>query len=140
MRKNIISNKKISRIVENCIKKVITESLSQSVYHFTSVFSLLKILNENEMFCQAAKVGFGADDMNNKYDFYISFTRAKSSQEGFGHTSTRIGSIARIEFDGDKLNKNFHGKPVNYWGGSDSLNNKFSYTFKSIRWHSILTD
>ena len=131
MRKNIISNKKISRIVENCIKKVIPESLSQSVYHFTSVFSLLKILNENEMFCQAAKVGFGADDMNNKYDFYISFTRAKSSQEGFGYTSTRIGSIARIEFDGDKLNKNFHGKPVNYWGDSDSLNNKFSYMKKA---------
>ena len=77
------------------------------------------------MFCQSAKVGSGADDLSSKYDFYISFTRSKSSQEGFGYTSTR-STIARIEFDGDKLSNNFSGKPVNYWG-SGELTNRHIY-------------
>lgn len=61
------------------------------------------------MFCQSGKVGNGADNMSGKYDFYISLTRTRSSHEGFGYTSSRRGAVARIEFDGDKLNRNFHG-------------------------------
>lgn len=121
----MISKNKFRRIIEESIQKVLNESLSRSIYHFTSIFALLNILNKNEMFCQSAKVGSGADDLSSKYDFYISFTRSKSSQEGFGYTSTR-STIARIEFDGDKLSNNFSGKPVNYWG-SGELTNKFSY-------------
>ena len=108
---------------------IIKEALSSNVYHFTGIFAALKILSTNEMFCQSAKVGGGSDDVSDKYDFYISTTRTKSSQEGFGYSSSR-GAIARIEFDGDKLNHNFHGEPINYWGGSDALSNKFSYMKK----------
>lgn len=79
----MISNNKFRRIIEESIQKVLSESLSRSIYHFTSIFALLNILNKNEMFCQSAKVGSGADDLSSKYDFYISFTRSKSSQEGF---------------------------------------------------------
>ena len=61
-----------------------------------------------------------------KYDFYISLTRTRSSHEGFGYASSRSVAVARIEFDGDKLNRNFHGEAVNYWGSGD-LNNKFKY-------------
>lgn len=105
---------------------LLRESLSSLVYHFTSIGSVFNILETNEMFCQSAKVGGGADDYSEKYDFYISLTRTKSSQEGFGYNSSK-GSCARIEFDGDKLNHNFHGEPINYWGGGEGLLNKFSY-------------
>lgn len=122
----IINDRDISSIVRSCIRKVLNESLSRSVYHFTSIFSALNILETNEMFCQSGKVGNGADNMSGKYDFYISLTRTRSSHEGFGYASSRMGAVARIEFDGDKLNRNFHGEAVNYWGSGD-LNNKFTY-------------
>ena len=122
----IINERDISSIVRSCIRKVLNESLSRSVYHFTSIFSALSILETNEMFCQSGKVGNGADNMSGKYDFYISLTRTRSSHEGFGYASSRRGAVARIEFDGDKLNRNFHGEAVNYWGSGD-LNNKFTY-------------
>lgn len=122
----IINERDISSIVRSCIRKVLNESLSRSVYHFTSIFSALNILETNEMFCQSGKVGSGADDMSGKYDFYISLTRTRSSHEGFGYTSSRGVAVARIEFDGDKLNRNFHGEAVNYWGSGD-LSNKFKY-------------
>ena len=122
----IINDRDISSIVRSCIRKVLNESLSRSVYHFTSIFSALNILETNEMFCQSGKVGSGADNMSGKYDFYISLTRTRSSHEGFGYASSRRVAVARIEFDGDKLNRNFHGEAVNYWGSGD-LNNKFKY-------------
>lgn len=122
----IINERDISSIVRSCIRKVLNESLSRSVYHFTSIFSALNILETNEMFCQSGKVGSGADNMSGKYDFYISLTRTRSSHEGFGYASSRRVAVARIEFDGDKLNRNFHGEAVNYWGSGD-LNNKFKY-------------
>lgn len=68
----------------------------------------------------------GADDYSDKYKFYVSFTRVKSPKEGFGYNSYRRKSFARIEFDGDKLNNNFSGRPVDYWN-SDALTNKRKY-------------
>lgn len=105
---------------------LLKESLSSNVYHFTNISSAYKIIKDNEMFCQNQFVGNGADSYSNKYGFYISLTRTKSSQEGFGYHASR-GSVARIEFDGDKLNQNFHGEAINYWGGGEGLLNKFEY-------------
>ena len=67
-----------------------------------------------------------ADDYSDKYKFYVSFTRVKSPKEGFGYNSYKRKSFARIEFDGDKLNNNFNGRPVDYWN-NDSLTNKRKY-------------
>ena len=77
------------------------------------------------MFCQSS-LATGADDYSDKYKFYVSFTRVKSPKEGFGYNSYRRKSFARIEFDGDELNNNFSGRPVDYWN-SDSLTNKRKY-------------
>ena len=114
--KNIILNE--SQI------KLLAESLSSKVYHFTSAKSLFKILKNNEMFCQSA-LGGTADDLHDKYKFYISFSRTRNAKEGFGSNYAKNGS-ARIELDGNKLNHNFKGGPVNYWGASE-LNNKWKY-------------
>ena len=77
------------------------------------------------MFCQSS-LATSADDYSDKYKFYISFTRVKSPKEGFGYNLYKSSSFARIEFDGDKLNNNFSGRPVDYWN-SDALSGKRKY-------------
>lgn len=118
---NILNN----LIKESLDKFLMKEALSSKVYHFTSIKSAFNILKSNEMFCQSS-LATAADDYSDKYKFYVSFTRVKSPKEGFGYNSYRRKSFARIEFDGDKLNNNFNGRPVDYWN-SDSLTNKRKY-------------
>lgn len=118
---NILNN----LIKESLDKFLMKEALSSKVYHFTSIKSVFNILKTNEMFCQSS-LATSADDYSDKYKFYVSFTRVKSPKEGFGYNSYRSSSFARIEFDGDKLNNNFSGRPVDYWN-SESLTNKRKY-------------
>ena len=118
---NILNN----LIKESLDKFLMKEALSSKVYHFTSIKSVFNILKTNEMFCQSS-LATSADDYSDKYKFYISFTRVKSPKEGFGYNSYKSSSFARIEFDGDKLNNNFSGRPVDYWN-NDSLTNKRKY-------------
>lgn len=118
---NILNN----LIKESLDKFLMKEALSSKVYHFTSIKSAFNILKTNEMFCQSS-LATSADDYSDKYKFYVSFTRVKSPKEGFGYNSYRSSSFARIEFDGDKLNNNFSGRPVDYWN-NDSLTNKRKY-------------
>ena len=118
---NILNN----LIKESLDKFLIKEALSSKVYHFTSIKSAFNILKTNEMFCQSS-LATSADDYSDKYKFYVSFTRVKSPKEGFGYNSYKRKSFARIEFDGDKLNNNFNGRPVDYWN-NDSLTNKRKY-------------
>lgn len=112
-------------IKESLDKFLMKEALSSKVYHFTSIKSAFNILKTNEMFCQSS-LATSADDYSDKYKFYVSFTRVKSPKEGFGYNSYKRKSFARIEFDGDKLNNNFNGRPVDYWN-NDSLTNKRKY-------------
>ena len=118
---NILNN----LIKESLDKFLMKEALSSKVYHFTSIKSAFNILKTNEMFCQSS-LATAADDYSDKYKFYVSFTRVKSPKEGFGYNSYRRKSFARIEFDGDELNNNFSGRPVDYWN-SDALTNKRKY-------------
>lgn len=118
---NILNN----LIKESLDKFLMKEALSSKVYHFTSIKSAFNILKTNEMFCQSS-LATRADDYSDKHKFYVSFTRVKSPKEGFGYNSYRRKSFARIEFDGDKLNNNFSGRPVDYWN-SESLTNKRKY-------------
>ena len=118
---NILNN----LIKESLDKFLMKEALSSKVYHFTSIKSAFNILKTNEMFCQSS-LATSADDYSDKYKFYVSFTRVKSPKEGFGYNSYKRKSFARIEFDGDKLNNNFSGRPVDYWN-CDSLTNKRKY-------------
>lgn len=118
---NILNN----LIKESLDKFLMKEALSSKVYHFTSIKSVFNILKTNEMFCQSS-LATSSDDYSDKYKFYVSFTRVKSPKEGFGYNSYKSSSFARIEFDGDKLNNNFSGRPVDYWN-NDSLTNKRKY-------------
>ena len=50
----------------------------------------------------------------------------QSNTAGFGSNLYQSSSFARIQFDGDKLNNNFSGRPVDYWN-SDALSGKRKY-------------
>ena len=116
-----IRENQLRRIFENVSR--LDESLSERIFHFTTLKSGYNILKTNEMFCQSAFAGYGADDYSKGKKFYISFSRNKSPYEGFGSNKA---SCVRFEFDGKLLNQSFEGHPINYWGAS-YLNNKYSY-------------
>ena len=97
-------------------KSRLTESLSSKLYHWTSISAAWEILSKDELFCQSAYAGGGADNYSQKYKFYVSFTRTKSPAESFGYQASKR-DIARIEFDGDALSTQFAGSPINYWNG-----------------------
>lgn len=120
----------LERLVVESIGKILNESLSRKIYHFTSIKSAFDIVKSNEMFCQSALAG-SSDNLDKRYKFYISFTRSKSPLEGFGYNSSRGMSTARIEFDGEILSNNFRGKAVNYWN-SDVLMNKHNYMKRAL--------
>lgn len=117
-------------VMESIGKILIAEALSSKIYHFTTIKSAFDIVKSNEMFCQSALAG-SADNLDERYKFYISFTRSKSPLEGFGYGRSRCMSTARIEFDGEKLSHNFRGKAVNYWN-SDVLMNKHNYMKRAL--------
>lgn len=104
--------------------KILKEALSSKLYHWTAISVAWEILSKDELFCQSAYAGSGADNYSKKYKFYVCFTRTKSPAESFGYQASRR-DIARIEFDGDALNSLFPGSPVNYWNG---MTDKYYYT------------
>lgn len=116
-------NKKII-LGEQQLLRLINEALSSTLFHWTSIAAAYKIFTSNRLFCQSALAGGGADNMSQKYKFYVSMARNKTNQEGFA--TTYSNNAARIEFNGDALNQNFAGHPVNYWG-ADELYNKWTY-------------
>ena len=120
LRKNYI----IPNLLRESLRNVLNESLSRTVYHFTSIESAYRILKDNVMFCQSSYAGNMADDSNDKYKFYVSFARNKNVSEGFASNYNKCG--ARIEFDGEMLSQNYKGGAYNYWGGG-ALNNKYRY-------------
>ena len=115
-----IRENQLRRIFENVSR--LDESLSERIFHFTTLKSGYNILKTNEMFCQSAFAGYGHDNFSRNKKFYISFSRNKSPYEGFGSTKNYV----RFEFDGKLLNQNFEGHPVNFWGAG-YLNNKYTY-------------
>ena len=115
-----IRENQLRRIFENVSR--LDESLSERIFHFTSLKSGYNILKTNEMFCQSAFAGYGNDNFSGNKKFYISFSRNKSPYEGFGSTKKYV----RFEFDGKLLNQNFEGHPVNYFM-DNGLNNKYRY-------------
>jgi len=97
------------------IKNILKEALSSIVYHFTSLTNFYEIAKHNEILLSSSI----AKDAESKYDkgtFFLSLTRQKNSD--LGYTAGWNDNFVRIEFDGDKLNQNFKGEPMNYWGAS----------------------
>ena len=75
------------------LKDILIERVSSIVYHITSFPAAVKILKSDEMHSRTG---------------YISFTR---SLHGRYHKNNKIIGVI-FEFDGDKLNQKYKGKPI----------------------------
>lgn len=90
---------------------ILERHFSDLIYHFTALFNLPKIL-EDDMLTYSY-------DAYGDSDYSVSLTTTKSSQFGFPYFNfARIGnrvSFARITLDGRKLNYNHTGKRYQYY-------------------------
>jgi hypothetical protein len=90
----------------------VSSSISDILYHYTSLSAATKILQENRF---ALTFVSGSDDTHkpgNKY-YYLSTTRSKI---GSYHISSAENYGVLLKLDGVKLRSNYIGNPVDYWG------------------------
>jgi hypothetical protein len=113
------------------ITEILMERLSSILYHSTDLSSVLNIL-KNDEFRLTTDISSPSDSSLRKNDktYYMSFSRSKTGE--YHYPVGWIGTMLVI--DGDKLNANYSGKAVNYWGKDfnkdemeDRLYNKSGY-------------
>lgn len=97
-------------------KALLSEGLSNVIYHFTSLSNGYNICREDKIYLQSA-FAKDADNYDKKRKYYLSCTRIKSGDFGYSKKFSQGG--VRIVLDGDMLSARFKGKPINYWNGLD---------------------
>jgi len=92
---------------------VLTEMLTDLVFHFTSLRNGLKIL-ENGRFNLTPSIGTGAEDILKSGDrvYSISFARSRTADYTVQNAYSQ-GVVFNI--NGDYFNKNFRSRAVDYW-------------------------
>jgi len=107
----------IKKVVNSITENVITESVSDEVYHFTRPDQMLEILKTNKINLSPT-FGISADSSLNHNKLYsLSLTTSKNTTIGYKGTKTPE-YICRIQFSGRELNYNFKSKHVDYWQSS----------------------
>ena len=113
--------------------KLLNESLSSEVYHFTSLFGLRKMLEDGKIRMSEVDKNSSDDLLNKGYTHYLSFTRSYNSLVGYaGRTNrykfhnrtgwenenTKLGNknalLVRLVFDGDALSSKYKAGPVDF--------------------------
>jgi len=84
--------------------------ISNVVYHFSSLHAALSILTENQFNLTFITDTDFIDTPKQKY-YYLSTTR---SRMGSYHVNSYIGVLFKL--NGQKLQSNYIGKPVDHWG------------------------
>ena len=101
---------------------ILSEGLSDILYHFTYTSHLINILKYNK-FATSSNLGSNADSWKDKGRFYFFSTQRTKGMSGYGR---HHGNVA-IVLDGRKLNQTFKGSPTDYWNWSTK-----SSDYKSI--------
>lgn len=108
----------------NIIKKIISEELERFVlnemlsskcYHFTTLNGLLRILKTNTFLLKTDVVSdteHWADKPRHR--FFMSTTRVRDGRFGYNHFINRSSMLVRITLNGDLLNANYRGMPINW--------------------------
>lgn len=108
-------------ITENRLKTLLSEYVSSKCYHFCDKDILIKILNSNMFVLRTNIVSKSEHWYQPKRRFFMSVTRNGHPLEGYS-SMMQSGTYARIELDGDALNMNYRGHPVNYFSrGNEGL-------------------
>ena len=92
-------------------KKIIQEALTDVLYQYRSVPTILNILKKNAFFPSVAFATPSEVEINKGYKYYLSFAR---NLRGAYHKQGRMS--AYMVLDGRKLGERFKGSAVNYWG------------------------
>lgn len=97
-------------------KQIISESVSSVVYHYCNLSTLVAIVERNEIVLSCANLNKIDKKLNNNYLFYLSFTRQKTNKVGYANSKgyRGVNLNVRITFDGDILNYNHAGRPVDF--------------------------
>jgi hypothetical protein len=110
MSKIQLTENHLKLLVKNAVIKILNESISSVVYHYTHPSSLLNIIKTNR---------FEMSD-----DGWMSVTRQRNDRIGYA-TAFRYeyfdGAYARIQLNGDLFNHRFKGKPVDEFGRKNDL-------------------
>ena len=139
-------NKLIKEIVENSYYLLVSEGISQVVWHFCPIGSMYSIATNDKFKCSsisvnASDIRFTSLPVNNKtgerkiYPYYMCVSRTPYSGVGYQQMRREKGNgdwtscLVRIELDGNALNSRFKGMPVNYFNNDKSVNaNKITHS------------
>lgn len=92
------------------VERLLTEGLSKTLYHYTNIRNMIKIINSNKINLSSS-LGTSADQFGIS-PFFLSTTRSPQVDIGFdSHMPNRY----RLVLDGEKLGHRFKGFPVDYW-------------------------
>lgn len=100
-------------ITEGLNKGIITEGISDIVYHYTYVDHLVSILRTNR-FATSSNLGSVADQWKDKGRFFFFSTQRTKGLSGYGRNH---GTVCFV-LDGRKLNQRYKGHPTDYWNWS----------------------
>ena len=93
------------------VDKVLNESLSRVVFHFTNIIRLFGIIAQNK-FILSTSNGYD-EDYSYGYPYYLSTTRVKDARFGYSR-----GFNVRLTLDSQALNSRFRAKPVSFFSGT----------------------
>ena len=88
------------------------ESLTDVTYHFCRLQACYNILKSDTIKLTLSS-NISDKAKNQKYYFYLSTQRSRSTQVGYGYSAH---PDVRIQLDGAKLSQRFNGGPIDYWG------------------------
>ena len=106
----------LHKLVESTINSyLLNEMLSSKCYHFTTLDGLLRILKTNTFLLKTDVVSdteHWADKPRQR--FFMSTTRVRDGRFGYNYFIKTDNMLVRITLNGDLLNANYRGKPVNW--------------------------
>lgn len=103
----------ITKILKEEIENILCEGATDYLYHFTQIDNMLKILKTNTLGLSVGFTEYEFKHNRNKY-FFLSLTNSRSANIGYPITFYEGLPLARITFNGRKLNSNFKIKPIDY--------------------------
>ena len=99
--------------------QILTEGLSDILYHSTSLYNVLRILKSNRLQL-TPDIGTDAETGLRKKNkiYYMSFARSKMGD--YHSPSKYAGNLSLLVVDGRQLKQDgYSGSPVDYWGWGD---------------------
>jgi len=129
------SEKELAEMVYRATLTLLTERVSSRVFHFLPLSSMASIAETNEFLLSQSNTKSDYGNWNGQVDptkgmsfngksispYYLSLSRTPSSAVGYvrmRRENTKNEwktALVRLELDGDILNYNFKGRPVNYF-------------------------